>query len=131
MPSVMIEVCRAYSPAEEVALMDAVHGALVRAFRIPPHDRHVRLLAHAPHRFACPPNKPQPERYTQISIDALSGRSAEAKRALYREIVDRLEPLGIPGDHITIVVRELPPIDWGIRGGAAACDLDLGFDVKV
>src|SRR3977135_294427 len=88
MPYVLIEVRREYSEAEEVALMDAVHGALERAFRIPPSDRHVRLLAHEPHRFACPPGKAQPDRYTQVSVDAFAGRSIDAKRALYRQIVE-------------------------------------------
>jgi phenylpyruvate tautomerase PptA (4-oxalocrotonate tautomerase family) len=131
MPYVLIEVRREYSEAEEVALMDAVHGALERAFRIPPSDRHVRLLAHEPHRFACPPGKAQPDRYMQVSVDAFAGRSIEAKRALYRQIVESLEPLGIPGDHISIVVRDIPLTNWGIRGGAAASDIDLGFDVNV
>jgi phenylpyruvate tautomerase PptA (4-oxalocrotonate tautomerase family) len=131
MPHVLIETRREYSKAEEVALMDAVHGALQTAFRIPPDDRHVRLLEHAPHRFACPPGAAQPDRYTQVSIDAFSGRSIDAKRALYREIVDSLEPLGIPADHVSIVLREIPLTDWGIRGGAAACDIDVGFDVNV
>jgi phenylpyruvate tautomerase PptA (4-oxalocrotonate tautomerase family) len=131
MPHVLIEIRREYSEPEEVALMDAVHGALQRAFRIPPSDRHVRLLAHEPHRFACPPGKAQPDRYTQVSVDAFAGRSIDAKRALYRQIVESLEPLGIPGDHVSIVVRDIPLTNWGIRGGAAACDIDLGFDVKV
>jgi phenylpyruvate tautomerase PptA (4-oxalocrotonate tautomerase family) len=131
MPHVLIETRRQYSQAEEVALMDAVHGALQRAFRIPPGDRHVRLLVHEPHRFACPPGKAQPDRYTQVSIDAFAGRSTDAKRDLYRQIVESLEPLGIPGDHISIVVRDVPLANWGIRGGAAACDVDLGFDVNV
>jgi phenylpyruvate tautomerase PptA (4-oxalocrotonate tautomerase family) len=131
MPHVLIETRREYSPAEEVALMDAVHGALRRAFQIPPDDRHVRLLAHEPHRFAVPPGTAQPDRYTQVSIDAFEGRSIEAKRALYRQIVESLEPLGIPGDHISIVVRDVPLTNWGIRGGAAACDIDLGFDISV
>jgi len=131
MPHVLIETRREYSEAEEVALMDAVHGALQRAFRIPQSDRHVRLLAHEPHRFASPPGKAQPDRYTQVSIDAFAGRSIDAKRALYRQIVERLEPLGIPRDHVSIVVREVPLTNWGIRGGAAACDVDLGFDVNV
>jgi phenylpyruvate tautomerase PptA (4-oxalocrotonate tautomerase family) len=131
MPYVLIETRREYSEAEEVALMDAVHGALQRAFRIPPSDRHVRLLAHEPHRFACPPGKAQPDRYTQVSVDAFAGRSIDAKRALYRQIVESLEPLGIPRDHISIVVRDIPLTNWGIRGGAAACDIDLGFDVNV
>jgi phenylpyruvate tautomerase PptA (4-oxalocrotonate tautomerase family) len=131
MPHVLIETRREYSEAEEVALMDAVHGALRRTFRIPAEDRHVRLLPHEPHRFACPPGTAQPDRYTQISIDAFEGRSIDAKRALYREIVESLDPLGIPGDHISIVVRDVPQTNWGIRGGVAACDVDLGFDVGV
>lgn len=111
--------------------MDAVHGALQRAFRIPTNDRHVRLLAHEPHRFACPPGMTQPDRYTQVGIDAFAGRSIEAKRALYRQIVESLKPLGIPEDHVSIVVRDIPTTNWGIRGGAAASDIDLGFDVNV
>jgi phenylpyruvate tautomerase PptA (4-oxalocrotonate tautomerase family) len=131
MPHVLIETRREHTQAEEIALMDAVHGALRRAFRIPENDRHVRLLVHEPHRFACPPDKAEPARFTQISIDAFEGRSIEAKRALYREIVDSLEPLGVPRDHISILIREIPQANWGIRGGQAACDVDLGFDVNV
>jgi phenylpyruvate tautomerase PptA (4-oxalocrotonate tautomerase family) len=131
MPHVLIETRREYSQAEEVALMDAVHGALRRAFRIPPSDRHVRLLVHEPHRFAVPPGKDQPDRFTQVSIDAFAGRSLDAKRALYREIVESLGPLGIPPDHVSVLLREAPLENWGIRGGVAACDVDLGFDVNV
>ena len=131
MPHVLIEIRREYSEAEEVALMDAVHGALQRAFRTPPSDRHVRLVAHEPHRFACPPDTAQPDRYTQVSVDAFAGRSLDARRALYLGIVESLEPLGIPRDHVSIVVRDIPLANWGIRGGAAACDIDLGFDISV
>ena len=70
--------------------MEAVHGALREAFRILPGDRNVRLMAHAPHRFACPPHLAQPELYTHVSIDAFAGRSLDAKRALYRGIVENL-----------------------------------------
>jgi phenylpyruvate tautomerase PptA (4-oxalocrotonate tautomerase family) len=131
MPHVLIETRREYPEADEVALIDAVHGALQRAFRIPPEDRHVRLLAHRPHRFAVPPGTAQPDRFTLVSIDAFAGRSLDAKRDLYREIVESLEPLGIPRDHVSIVVRDLPQASWGIRGGSAASDIDLGFDINV
>ncbi len=131
MPHVLIETRREASKAGEVALIEAVHGALERAFRIPPTDRHVRLLVHEPHRFAVPPGTAEPDLFTQVSIDAFAGRSLDAKRALYREIVESLEPLGIPGDHVSILLRESPLENWGIRGGAAACDVDLGFDVNV
>ena len=51
-----------------------------------------------------------------VSVDCFAGRSVEAKRRLYGEIVDRLEPLGIPGDHVSITLRESPTENWGIRG---------------
>ncbi len=111
--------------------MEAVHEALLRAFRIPENDRHVRLLAHEPHRFAVPPDKSDPDRFTLVTIDAFAGRSIDAKRALYSEIVDRLAGLGIPRDHVSVLLREAPLENWGIRGGAAASDVDLGFDVDV
>ena len=131
MPHVTVEIRRRCSPAEEVALIDAVHEALLHAFRIPPEDRHVRLLVHEPHRFAVPPSLSEPERFVQITIDAFAGRSLDAKRTLYAQIVERLEPLGIPADHVSILLRESPRENWGIRGGRAASDVDLGFDVNI
>ena len=65
-------------------------------------------MAHAPHRFSCPPHLAQPELYTHVSIDAFAGRSLDAKRALYRGIVDNLAALGIPRDHVKILLRALP-----------------------
>jgi phenylpyruvate tautomerase PptA (4-oxalocrotonate tautomerase family) len=111
--------------------MDAVHAALIEAFKIRPGDKNVRLVVHEPHRFACPPDRAKPEAYTQVGIDAIAGRSLDAKRALYRAIVRNLEPFGIPKDHVHIVLRESPLENWGIRGGQAACDVDLGFEVNV
>lgn len=131
MPASLIEVRRSYTHDEEAALIEAVHAALVSAFKIPAEDRTVRLFEHAPHRLACSPKLTQPARYTLVSIDAFAGRSLDAKRALYRAIVANLAPLGIPGDHVKVLLRELPRENWGIRGGQAACDLDLGFTVEV
>ena len=131
MPSVLIEVRKSYARDEEVALIEAVHAALREAFKIRPTDRNVRLVAHEPHRFACPPALTQPELYTHVSIDAFAGRSLDAKRALYRALVANLGRLGVPADHVKILLRELPSENWGIRGGQAACDVDLGFKVDV
>ena len=89
------------------------------------------LLVHEPHRFECPPARTSPELYTHISIDAFTGRSLEAKRNLYRAIVRNLAELDIPNDHVKILLRELPRENWGIRGGQAGCDVDLGFKVDV
>lgn len=131
MPSTLIEVRRRYTESEEVAIIDAVHDALVAAFQIPPGDKHVRLVSHEPHRFSYSPGLAKPELYTLVTIDCFAGRSVPAKRNLYREIVTRLEDVGIPADHITIVLRESALENWGVRGGQAACDVSLGFDVNV
>jgi phenylpyruvate tautomerase PptA (4-oxalocrotonate tautomerase family) len=131
MPSALIEVRRQYTEQEEVALIDAVHGALITAFQIPPQDKDVRLVVHAPHRFACSPRLTQPEFFTLVTIDCFAGRSLDAKRTLYREIVTNLKAFNIPPDHVTILVRDHPTHNWGIRAGQAASDLDLGFNINV
>lgn len=131
MPSVLIEVRKNYPREQETALMEAVHAGLVSGFRILPTDRNVRLMVHEPHRFACPPGLAQPELYTHVSIDAFGGRSLDAKRALYRAVVENLGALGIPKDHVKILLRELPRENWGIRGGQAGCDVELGFKIDV
>jgi phenylpyruvate tautomerase PptA (4-oxalocrotonate tautomerase family) len=125
MPSVLIEVRRKYNAAQEVAIMEAVHTALCAAFKIPPADKHIRLIAHEPHRFGIPPECDKPDRYTHVSIDAFAGRSLDAKRHLYRAIVANLEALGIPKHNVMIVLHEIPKENWGIRGGQAGCDVDL------
>ena len=131
MPSTLVEVRCEYSESEEIALLDAVQAALVEGFRIPAHDRNVRLIVHAPHRFLCMSDLPKPERFTVITIDAFSGRSVEAKRNLYRAMVDRLELLGIPKGHVTIIVHDLPRESWGIKGGQAACDVEMDFKIGI
>jgi phenylpyruvate tautomerase PptA (4-oxalocrotonate tautomerase family) len=131
MPSVLIEVRQQYSSEREAALIEAVHGALREGFKILPEDKNVRLLVHESHRFACPPDRTKPELYTHISIDAFSGRSLEAKRNLYQAIVRNLESCGIPRDHVKILLREIPRENWGLAGGQAGCDIELGFKVEV
>lgn len=131
MPVTTIQVRTTYTPEQEVAIIEAVQAALVEGLKIPLQDRHVMLVAHAPHRFIVPSALEQPERFTAISVDAFPGRSVQAKRALYQAMVAHLEPLGIPRNHVLITLRDIPLTDWGLRGGQAACDVDLGFDVKV
>jgi len=131
MPSVLIEVRQEYSRDIEVGIMEAVHAAIRDSFKIKPDDRHVRLVVHQPHRFECPPGREKPEFYTHISIDCFAGRSLEAKRNLYQVIVSNLQEFGIPPNHVKILLREITAENWGIRGGQAACDVDLGFKVNV
>jgi len=45
--------------------------------------------------------------------------------------VNNLEPFGILKDHVKILLREIAKENWGIRGGQAGCDVELGFKVEV
>ncbi len=103
MPNVSIEVRRRYTPSEEEQLIAAVHAALMEGLQTPEWDRTIRLVVHEPHRFAVPPGRG--ERYTLVDIDLFSGRSLEAKRRLYQALVRDLGALGIPADHIKILLR--------------------------
>jgi hypothetical protein len=71
------------------------------------------------------------EKFTRIEITMFVGRSREAKRALHREIVRRLTPFGVPAEDVKIVLVEVPTENVGIRGGQAACDVDLGYVLSV
>lgn len=130
MPSTLIEVRRSYTAEQEVAIINAVHEALVAAFKIPQEDRYIRLATFEAHRMVNGPQAGQADGHTRVTIDCFAGRTIEAKRALYREIVERLEPMGIPRDGVSILLRESAVENWG-AGGHAATDYDLGFNINV
>lgn len=131
MPSTLIEVRRPYLPEQEAAIVEAVHSALVDGFKIPLEDRCVRLVSYEPHRFICSPGLAKPESYTVVTVTAFFGRSLDAKRNLYRGINERLKELGIPPNHVKIILNEVPRENWGLRGGKPASEIELGFEIEV
>lgn len=131
MPTISIDIRNKYSPQFEEQLIKAVYLACKQVLKLPDHDRDIRLNIHEPHLFLCPPNLTKPECFTLIQIDCFAGRSIETKRTLYQSIVKKLSLLDIPDDHIKILIREFPTENWGIRGGQAACDVNLGFDIYI
>ena len=128
MPIVHVHVRAGRPAAERKAILDGVHAALVEAFRIPEHDDNAILHEHAPENF----RSGKGPSYTLVEISAFPGRSLEAKRALYAAIVRNLEAAAaIPPAAVMIVLHEPSMESWGIRGGRAATDVPLGFEVKV
>ncbi len=130
MPLVKVEIFAGKSKEYKKKLLDAIHAALVEAFKIPEDDRMQRLYELEPDNFEIAPGKT--ENFTLVEITAFKGRSTEAKRQLYSSIVKNLnDSLSVAGSDIFIVIHEPPLENWGIRGGKAAIDLDLGFKVDV
>ena len=128
MPSVCIHVRKTYSDSEEIAIMNAVQAALVTAFGVKLEDRNIVLTVHQPHRFMCPPDRDDPERYTNITVVGHASRPVDAKQRLYTAICDNLETLGIPRNCILIQLHELPPEDIAIRGGHPMTDFPEMID---
>jgi phenylpyruvate tautomerase PptA (4-oxalocrotonate tautomerase family) len=129
MPDVLVEVRGKWLGVRKRDFLDAIHSALVEAIKIPPEDRVTRLVEYKADDFVTPP-KLSP-RFTRIAITMYAGRSLDAKRRLYRAITRNLEPFGVPPKSVKIVLMEVPGENWGVRGGHAACDIDLGFDLHV
>ncbi len=111
------------------SILEVVHSSLVTAFKIPDHDRNQRIIEIDPDNYEFPPGKS--DKYMTIEMTVFPGRSIEAKRMLYREIVTGLKALGISSDDILIVLKEVPLENWGIRGGYPASKEDIGFKLDV
>ena len=128
MPNTKIET-RVGWIVDAPAVIESVQSALRDVLRLPEWDRTLRLIEHEPSHFAVPPGKGP--RFTLIEVTMFAGRSMEAKRSLYQAIVRNLGELGVPPADIKITLIEVPPENWGIRGGQPASEVDLGFEIKV
>jgi phenylpyruvate tautomerase PptA (4-oxalocrotonate tautomerase family) len=121
---------RAGRPAtENKGLLDAVHDALVEAFKIPQKDRHQQLIELDAAHFEIPADRGAA--FTVVEITAYPGRSTDAKRALYQELARRFEAVGIaPGD-LFVVINDPPLENWSPRDGVSAADVKPAFKLDV
>jgi len=114
MPLAKIEV-RKSRPAHEVqGLIDAVYEAQRSAIQLKEGDRQVRYIEHRPEHFAVPAHRS--DNFTVVEITLFPGRGSAAKRALYAGIAERFAAFGIGADDLYIVLHEVTPENWGLRG---------------
>lgn len=129
MPLVKVSLFKGKSKEEKEALLDAIHAALMEAFKIPENDRNQRIFEFEPENFKIPEGKNS--NFTLIEMDVFLGRSIEAKRKLYQTIVQNLQRLNIQASDVLIVLHELQLDNWSVRGGVPASEIDLGFRIDV
>ena len=129
MPDVLAEVRQGWIGEGGRRFLDAIHAGIVEALHTPEDDKILRLVEHPAAHFTIP--RSAGEHYTHIEITMFAGRTLAAKRALYRAIVRNLEPFGVPPTDVKIILIEVAPESVGFRGGKAACDLDVGYEIKV
>lgn len=128
MPSTRI-MTGEWAKGRESEIIEAVQASLSASLKLPDWDRDVVLDLYNDKRRIIPTGRS--ERYTRVEIKMFSGRSIEAKRALYRSVVHNLVALGVPPTEIKIILSEVPAQNWGLRGGLPASEIDLGFKVDV
>jgi phenylpyruvate tautomerase PptA (4-oxalocrotonate tautomerase family) len=128
MPIDKIEVLRS-RPADDIqSMMQAVYEAQREALEVPEDDRQIRYIEHKREHFPIPPGKT--ENYTIIEISIFPDRSIEAKRNLYKGIIQRFEKLGIQATDLIVILNELPLENYGIRG-LPASEVEIGFKLDV
>ncbi|WP_315834694.1 tautomerase family protein [Bradyrhizobium prioriisuperbiae] len=129
MPDILVEVRGSWLGARKRSFLLAIHDAVIEALKSDPEDKVVRLIEHASVDFLIPAQAS--DRFTHIEITQFVGRSIDTKRMLYRAMVRHLEPFGISAHDIKIVLKEVPLANVGMRGGRAACDIDISYDIQV
>ena len=128
MPSTRI-ITGGWAKGRESEIIEPVQASLSASLNVPDWDRDIVLDLYNDKRRIIPTGRS--ERYTRVEIKMFSGRSIEAKRALYRSVVHNLVALGVPATEIKIILSEVPAQNWGLRGGLPASEIDLGFKVDV
>ena len=130
MPIVRIEIYKGFDSGYRKKILDSVHQALIDSFKIPDSDRNQLIYEFDDDNFERSANKSRT--FTIIEITAFKGRSREAKRMLYRKIVENLKtsPVIEPKD-ILITINEPELVNWGIHGGKCADETDIGFNVNI
>ena len=119
MPQVRIETRNHWLKGRNAALFVAIQAAMVEAIKVPIEDQCFRLITYDADHFPTPPGKT--DRCLVIEITLVTGRTLDAKRALYAAIAHNLkEVFGIDANDIRVVLEEVALDNWGINGKPAS-----------
>ena len=97
-----------------------VHELLHQTLQVPQNER---LLVFDQNLDSFYPPLNADGRFVVLEITLLPGRDLQAKRELYTRMAEMFKDYGVDPINTRMVLREVPPQNWGIRGGQAACDI--------
>jgi phenylpyruvate tautomerase PptA (4-oxalocrotonate tautomerase family) len=117
MPLVNISILKGKSPEYIKAVADAVNSAVIKTMEFPEDDRYQIISEHDPH---CLEYQGRTGDRVMMHLIMRSGRSAEAKKAFYKKVVENLaRNPGIDPANVLITIVENRDIDWSFRDGKA------------
>jgi phenylpyruvate tautomerase PptA (4-oxalocrotonate tautomerase family) len=128
MPLVKISMLKIWDNNQKRLISDKIHESLVEAFKIPDDDYNHQIIEFTKDNFIYEKNKT--EKYILIEMTIFPGRSKNAKKTLYKIIVEKLSELNISPTDITIVLNEPSLENWGLSGKSGD-ETDIGFNLNV
>jgi phenylpyruvate tautomerase PptA (4-oxalocrotonate tautomerase family) len=121
MPIVTVTVRKPKSPAFKSMLLDAVHAALCTA-GVHERDRFQRVIELDADDFRFDERFPdvktrRTEDFVLVEVLLGAGRSVKVKKAVLREMVDRLAAQGFDTENLMVVFQDVAWENWSPAGG--------------
>jgi phenylpyruvate tautomerase PptA (4-oxalocrotonate tautomerase family) len=113
---------------EASRFVDDFHDVMRETLKLPEHDRMV-ILNQMDTGFYLPTNTDG--KYILFELTLFEGRKVMTKRHLYQRLAELASSYGVDRFNTRIVLYEVGRENWGIRGGQAASEVDLGFRTDV
>jgi len=122
MPVVHVSLRAGKPAAYRQAILDSLYGAMREALNVPEDDQFMALTEHDPANFrtgnAYGVIRSADVVYIQMTV--FSTRTAEQKKALFREIAARLgENPGIRPEDVFVTILDAPKENWSVGHGLA------------
>jgi len=122
MPLLHIAMRAGKSEAYRQAILDGLYHAMRDALDVPEDDAFMSITEHEPANFRCGRGYgvARSEDAVMIQITVFASRTPEQKKALYRQIADRLgaNP-GIRPEDVFVNVLDAPKENWSVGHGIA------------
>lgn len=112
----------------ESSFIDDFHNKMMSVLKIPEHDRQI-VLDQKTQGFYQPTNSSG--KYILFEIKMFSGRTLETKKKLYMELFALANSVGVEGSNVNVILQDIEKVNWGIRGGLPASEVDLGFKTNI
>jgi 4-oxalocrotonate tautomerase len=120
MPVTRIAIREGKTPEYKRALMDEIYAAMRETVAIKDGDRLMTITEHGEHEFAYGPflGIDRSDDLVQVQVFWAPGKTVEAKLAMYRRIVERLEAVpGVRPEDVLICVVETAADNWSFGNG--------------
>ena len=120
MPLFRIDLIEGRSPAELRALLDAVHRAMVSAFKVPERDRYQIVHEHKPSAMIIEDTGLRIPRTGKVVVVQVTSRprTRQAKEAFYRLLCEELErSCGIAPSDVMVSITTNTDEDWSFGNG--------------